>query len=618
MAIAAGMLLSVVGYAAVGWCVEHYFPLSPEGKISKAYPLSPELTAQLNRIESFDDSTAVQSARQELDVRLRLRAMSCVTRYVPVWYQSIEQVRTQVNNASCFSRQDTELTKWAKLIEIGLILRQGVLRPIPIEPALELRGDAFIHDIDFAANAGIALLRTRKSIQLLDMGNGETLYSEPSTASYNMGPLSPNGRLFTVSNPSTLFIKETQSGRTLLEIPEVPGFGFYWLDDRTAAYSSSSSSSFLDFSHGQFIKLELPFSFTYALPLSQQADHYLLWNSRKITKVTVSQRDTNPQIKIIDEVQPDTQRSSFYSPAINQRTVLRDSTYVGLGSANSLVSLSLQTLQARQLDMGPLDVLSLLPMPASAEVLVEGRFTPYARDVDDLFVVDLEGQRIASVAGGSSKWRRLKYVKPLDRLGMVDEKNFVIIEKLPLNAALDVADWRGNMIEAAAERKLLALTRRGPSPLESTPFNTLRPDNSMSTALIAPSAPETQVEVVGVYESANGKHGGGVHLPGVIEVDIKKTAKPLTLVLSSYEPIIWKLRRQPGSTLQSVVLSSYHPSVVEGADDVRVLTMNAGIDRSYATPGYQPLPLTLTRITGQAKGLFQGAYSGKKFMVGGN
>ena len=182
----------------------------------------------------------------------------------------------------------------------------------------------------------------------------------------------------------------------------------------------------------------------------------------------------------------------------------------------------------------------------------------------------------------------------------------------------DVAEWRGRMIEEAAQRQMQTMTHSA-----SLGYAQVAPSLHISTAPVPESyatvssrPADTQVEVIGVYESANGRHGSGVHLPGVIDVDVRRSKLPLTLVLTSYEPITWKLHRQPGANIKQVLVSSYHPSTVEGTGKAKVIVINAGYN--YQASGRRPLSGDVRSLTGATDGLFQGTYSGARFSVGDN
>jgi hypothetical protein len=619
IAVVAGIALTVFGYGVFTWTAERYLPFSPENKIIKAFPLPPELRVRLERIAAFDDIEGVRNFQELLEVRLRLRALNCATAYVPAWYDSIEAVKKQASNTVCFTRQDLELGTWISLMEVGLLLRHSPLRPIPTTPASTLRADAFIHDVSFATRAGIGLFHTRQSIQVLDIGSGEVLFSEPSSSGRNVSQPSANGRLFAESEPRTLSIKETETGRTLLEVPDIAGYQWVWLDQRTAVSLGGSRVRFVDFSRGQFIQTELPSMFGRALAVPGKTDHYVLIEGSQAVEVELLQRDTTPVIKVLQRIDSNSEGFLGYSAALNQSQLSSDgNTYLSPTAVGGLNLLSLQDLKSRWIDTGPFEVLRALPTPETAKLVVRGRLKPFGRDAEDVFVVDVERQRLAPVTGGSRAWDRLEFVPSLQRLGVIKDSAFTLVDELPLGIETDVAEWRGRMIEEAAQRKIQTMTRSAslgyaqvvPSlPMSASPV-------AESYAAVSARPADTQVEVIGVYESANGRHGSGVHLPGVIDIDVRRSKLPLTLVLTSYEPITWKLHRQPGANIKQVLVSSYHPSTVEDTGKAKVIVINAGYN--YQASGRRPLSGDVRSLAGAIDGLFQGTYSGERFSVGDN
>lgn len=105
----------------------------------------------------------------------------------------------------------------------------------------------------------------------------------------------------------------------------------------------------------------------------------------------------------------------------------------------------------------------------------------------------------------------------------------------------------------------------GPRAAEASPVACLR-----DLALPA----ELDVQLVGVYQASDqaGREAVAFAEPpldggrrgGVVEVRVGKTAKPLLLVLSAYEPVHWALQVQAGADLRGVIASGYHAPTVSG------------------------------------------------------
>ena len=105
---------------------------------------------------------------------------------------------------------------------------------------------------------------------------------------------------------------------------------------------------------------------------------------------------------------------------------------------------------------------------------------------------------------------------------------------------------------------------------------------------------------------------------GTVSVTVRRTTRPLVLVLSAYEAVQWKLRLEPGARLEAILLSGYYDSTVLGGGDVRVLKI--GREYAYQSEGgdYQLLQRQVTRWTGRPISIFQGGYQGSSFIVGGS
>jgi hypothetical protein len=99
-------------------------------------------------------------------------------------------------------------------------------------------------------------------------------------------------------------------------------------------------------------------------------------------------------------------------------------------------------------------------------------------------------------------------------------------------------------------------------------------------------------------------------------VVVRRSAKPIVLVLSSYEAVTWNLNLMPGAKLKAILLGGYKSSTVVGAGDTRVVRIS-----SYAyqagSSGYGALDNDVQLYTGRRMDTFQGIYSGRMFTVGG-
>jgi hypothetical protein len=70
-----------------------------------------------------------------------------------------------------------------------------------------------------------------------------------------------------------------------------------------------------------------------------------------------------------------------------------------------------------------------------------------------------------------------------------------------------------------------------------------------------------ETHVVAVYET-HSNHSGGNHPPGAAQVTIERQGKH-NLVLSSYEPVNWRVTLAPGASVETVLLIGYHEQTID-------------------------------------------------------
>lgn len=146
------------------------------------------------------------------------------------------------------------------------------------------------------------------------------------------------------------------------------------------------------------------------------------------------------------------------------------------------------------------------------------------------------------------------------------------------------------------------------------------------------------VHAVGVYEGTYPPgvgHGGGVHPLGKVTVKVAPGGRPKVLVLTSYEPVQWKIEAPAGAVVR-VITSGYHKQEVVGLPEqtpVKRLSHAAGDEdyffayREAADPNddehekreakerYEQFVERVKKLAGAAPHHFQGSYQGEKFEV---
>ena len=138
--------------------------------------------------------------------------------------------------------------------------------------------------------------------------------------------------------------------------------------------------------------------------------------------------------------------------------------------------------------------------------------------------------------------------------------------------------------------------------------------NDLTTFVVQMPEPE-ELHIIGVYQATN----------NAITVDITRAGVPLTLVLSSYEPVAFTLNLAPGVLLEHVILNGYEPHTVQGQGGAMLTDLSGQFnylaacgyfwpmnDGGCDTPG---LVMGAEQLTGLQLTSFAGCYEGASFSL---
>jgi RNA polymerase sigma factor (sigma-70 family) len=168
------------------------------------------------------------------------------------------------------------------------------------------------------------------------------------------------------------------------------------------------------------------------------------------------------------------------------------------------------------------------------------------------------------------------------------------------------------------ERGQVRLPSKTPARVEPTP-----------EALLA-AASGAELHVVGMYTPGTDDSGKPV------DVEVRPTAKPIVLVLSSYMDAVWNVRPAPGARIAAVVVGGHFPQEVDGVPagvpmsrycpdfttghpdaDKRRQDRDTFYAYKTDTLDYRKMVDKLNDATGLLVSSFQGEYTGKSFVVDG-
>jgi hypothetical protein len=608
-------VLVIVGYNPVSQWLGSYLPLSVEGKLTMAFPLPTQSQVQIERIKEIDRSKQIDFDN-ELQYRLKLRALSCSSIDHPHWYQSIAQVRSRYSNPECFTAEAKRIAAWLGLVEVGLLLKQPPVRVTQPDSPSIIQADAFIQSVTFAVGAPVGLFITTKSLQTIDLNTGRVLFQEAHDRSAGFSKLSPNGRLFAENGNEMLSVRNAETGEVLAQLPEVAAYQFMWLDNRTAAYipRNGSGLTFIDFDNAVMNTTKVTMLLGRVAAVPARPDHYVVLDGRQPSEFELVRSRQALQVNLVTQPTTSHADTPHFSASITGALSADQRSFVS--GTESLSLFTLDTQETKTFETLPFTIQEIRTTPDKNNILVRGRVQEWRQRDQELFVFDINAQTVASVRQPEIPSLRVEYASPLNKLAVIDDRRLLLLDQLPTEQPKPLAQWRTELLQMVTDRKLERLNPQNPSV---PPYGAVGlVSNPPAPIMLAGLAAGAQVEGVGVYEAANGYSSGNDHKPGTIDVDIRRSLRPIVLVLTSYEPVHWKINRMPGATVTAVILSSYYPSQVEGAGIARVLVAGSNFAYGRGGSGYSSLNRQIMTMIGKPIEMFQGTYSGARFSVGGN
>jgi hypothetical protein len=132
---------------------------------------------------------------------------------------------------------------------------------------------------------------------------------------------------------------------------------------------------------------------------------------------------------------------------------------------------------------------------------------------------------------------------------------------------------------------------------------------------------DATIEGVFVYEGGGAlqesvRTQSGMRRAVSVDLLVGKTAKPLALVLGSYESVIWNIKASPDARITHVFLAGYHESIVRGAPNVQVHHLSA----RFWYPGEDAMLRSLNEQvylqTGKKVEAVRGSYKGIRYYFG--
>jgi hypothetical protein len=155
---------------------------------------------------------------------------------------------------------------------------------------------------------------------------------------------------------------------------------------------------------------------------------------------------------------------------------------------------------------------------------------------------------------------------------------------------------------------------RDAAPAQSPPRNQLTIISAPHT--LSRLARATRVEAVSVYEAVAMRAPSMPQNPGPVRVQLRRTARPVVLVLSSHQTVEWQLEIEPDAALEAVLTSGYGESTVAGAGTALVTSIGGFYAFKRGSAEFRHLEDEVLRCTGRTIENFQSVYAGHTFEIG--
>lgn len=584
---------------------------SAEDRINAALPLTVDVRQARERfVEQLGKQPAERAAvDQAWDARLRARAVSCSPDFTPSWRHSTDEIRANVKDKACFAEFDRKLMRWLAVQRIGQVLAQPSLPVDGVPPSLTMQGEGGALNRD-AGQAPVVAITTTDGLELIALSGGRSLLKE--RGSRGDVSVAPNGRLFAQAASGALRIRASESGETLLELPDVRAI--YWLGSRFLGVRSASGKPayLLSLRSGEDVPLQVvgQSSFERLLPVPGNDSRFSVAAFQGLYQFEVNDQDGKPKVTVVAE-----------KPGVDRRmgAVLMDGGSLAIAGAelvlggDKLVRLDLNTLEARESSFEPARVSNAVPTGKPDQFVVYLSMQGAAGGVGSRngnYLFDAAKGTLARLEGAA--WQRpMRYFPAIKRLAQVSAPTVWLSDQLETGAVQPVDEVVTAMLEEANQRVLQQAATEERRISQSPALQAGSP--------LLDNVRDAQVEGVGIYEAREKVTAPGQpRAMGRVSVTVRRSPRPMVLVLTSYEPVQWQVKLEPGARLGAVLLGGYYESTVLGAGDARVLRI--GRTYAYQQEGqeFHALQREVSRWTGRPISLFQTGYHGANFTVGGS
>jgi len=531
-----------------------------------------------------------------------------------------------------------------------------------------------------ASKAGVAVLRgTRSEFISVEIPSGKKITSLPTMpeASQTNYSISPNGRVFAIPvNNKDLRFVDNETGQELLLAKDLNQI-YAWLPEVQAALVRDNKSgnenggvSLIDFKIGTIKPYSVPLkNQSWALHLSESPSRLLIGSYKDFSLIENTRSSEGVDSTVVKDykIKSPSGNVSSLTP-----TLMLDGEAIVFVTGRDFMLFNLETRAEKIWESGEIIGNNYAKLSEDS-VLVDaygisgtGGTKPFVFNIKNSTLSPVEtaegNQGIIYELNGRTGFMRRGYQKvwigdelqagkseSLDAMiaGRKLEKQLQALEQEEriakaredaIKAAEDIsrmqrqmnANGRTNINPTQLRESLLRQAEQSrytsaaaeapaaePAPMApsanvySASANEARRQAILNTTnrMVGNIPSNARVEAVGVYETKD-------RSPAGVSVIVKKSDRPIVLMLSAYEPVRWNLIKESGANLAAVIATGYNLPQVTGAGATKTVIKHGNYAYQQGGSGYAALNNDAMMWTGKPISKFQGAYGGTVFVVG--
>jgi hypothetical protein len=599
-----------------------------EDRINEAVPLPKSLqyaSGELLRLaaESGDRGTV----EAQINAKLRVRALECAQGYAPGPLTSKEEIAAHFGVSDCFEHSDDGFATWIGWRRVGVLLNMPPIRPVPQSPPQFVIGSDYIQQVESASNAGVLLLWTNRSIELLDLANGKRVSRLEGLGGDLAGDLSPNGRVLPTSIPGGTALIDIESGESLARVQGIFPRDFAWLGlDHALIHRTASMSSFtVDFDTGTEQAVKFPKEAIDRIVARPNTPHeFFALTGLSMLRLRAGDGHTEQPLTLLDE-----KPTNIQNWQRNDGQMTADGHFYVI-PARDLSFVSTATLVPTTITVGSFEIRNVVPLPDPDLVLLIGDNPGIDQNMGmRYYVYSISRGTFTQPDGAYRNHGRIVYLSNIHKLGFVTENRVTFLDSLPLGEPVTHDDFvalmtreqdqhRAAMVQ---ENQRPRISGTGPVRVETLPGARVTMVTS-GTNWTVTTSPQTgaftgpNIEAIGIGTTCNFVTKADGSKQGFIIVNVKRGGgSPISLLLSSHEAVRWILVVERGAALKSIMTAGPKPAEVVGVGGVPVSHITDVEADRMGTPEYESLQAQVLHAAGAGIHRFQGGSVGTEFTV---